>query len=131
VRRAPGHRDARYAAFLLLALLVFALLSAGSGMDVFATVDETSGGAGQTGLLPGGVLAGFPGLPMDLNTASIEDLVALPGIGERTAAVIIAMRAERGAFESVDELGEIRWMRGARLARLHGLLTVLPEPHLE
>ena len=40
----------------------------------------------------------------DLNTASIAELVRLPGIGEVLAGRIIAHREEHGRFTSIDEL---------------------------
>jgi len=41
---------------------------------------------------------------ININTASAEDLVRLPGIGATRAQAIIDFRQERGAFSSVDEL---------------------------
>jgi competence ComEA-like helix-hairpin-helix protein len=41
---------------------------------------------------------------IDLNAASIAELVRLPGIGEVLAGRIIAYREEHGGFTSIDEL---------------------------
>lgn len=45
--------------------------------------------------------------PVDLNTAGLADLDALPGIGPVLAQRILDWRAEHGRFTSVDELGEV------------------------
>ena len=42
--------------------------------------------------------------PVDLNSASLEELTGLPGIGEKRAADILALRASVGFFFSRDEL---------------------------
>ena len=41
---------------------------------------------------------------IDINSAPVEDLQRLPGIGEKRAQAIVAWREEHGPFQSVDEL---------------------------
>jgi len=55
---------------------------------------------------------------VNINTASAEELQALPGVGESRAAQIVALRKERGAFRSIDELLEVRGIGPAMLERL-------------
>lgn len=55
---------------------------------------------------------------VNVNTASLEELQLLPGIGESRAAAIIAERKERGGFKSVDELVEVKGIGEAMLVRL-------------
>ena len=44
---------------------------------------------------------------IDLNHATAEELMKLPGIGEKRAADIIRMREQKGSFNSIEELLEI------------------------
>lgn len=62
--------------------------------------------------------------PLNLNTATAEQLGALPGIGPKTAEAIIALRTQKGGFKSVDELGEVKGIGEAKLAKLKPLLTL-------
>jgi len=47
-------------------------------------------------------------LRQDLNSASAEDLEALPGIGPKTAEAIVQDRQARGPFQSVDDLTRVK-----------------------
>jgi competence protein ComEA len=61
---------------------------------------------------------------VNLNTASADDLDALPGIGPATAQAILDWRVENGAFTTVDDLLEVRGIGEAKLADLRDLVTV-------
>jgi len=67
----------------------------------------------------GGVAAG----PVHLNSATIEQLDALPGVGPVTAQKILDYRQQHGAFGSVDELDAISGIGPARLETLRGLVA--------
>jgi len=64
------------------------------------------------------------GGPVDINTATVADLDALPGIGPATAQAIVAHRDEQGPFASVDELLDVRGIGDAKLATLRDLVVV-------
>lgn len=61
---------------------------------------------------------------VDLNTATSEELEALPGIGEELAGRIVDYRAEHGGFSSVEELLEVPGIGEGKLAALEGLVIV-------
>ncbi len=48
---------------------------------------------------------------ININTASKEDLMTLPGIGEAKADMILQYREEHGAFSSIDGLMEIQGIK--------------------
>ena len=62
--------------------------------------------------------------PVDLNTATEEQLDALPGIGPVMAKAIVAWRAANGRFASVDQLGEVDGIGPSRLEKLRELVKV-------
>jgi competence protein ComEA len=61
---------------------------------------------------------------LDLNTATVEQLDALPGVGPVTAAAIVAWREANGKFTSVDQLGDVDGIGPARLEKLRALVRV-------
>lgn len=65
-----------------------------------------------------------PNGPVNLNTATADDLDSLPGVGPSTAAAILAHREQHGPFATVDDLAEVRGIGPAKLEALRGLVTV-------
>lgn len=65
-----------------------------------------------------------PGEVVDLNTATVEQLDGLPGVGPVTAAAIVAWRQAHGRFTSVDQLAEVDGIGQARLDKLRSLVRV-------
>ncbi|MQY02759.1 ComEA family DNA-binding protein [Actinomadura macrotermitis] len=64
------------------------------------------------------------GTPVDLNTATLEQLDQLPGVGPVLAQRILDHRTQHGAFRSVDQLQEVTGIGARRLADLKPLLRV-------
>jgi competence protein ComEA len=62
--------------------------------------------------------------PLDLNTATLEQLDELPGVGPATAKAILAERERRGRFRSVEDLLDVRGIGPAKLDGLRDLVTV-------
>ena len=71
-----------------------------------------------------GAAAPAEGQPLNLNTATLEQLDLLSGIGPLTAQKILDEREERGGFGSVEELGEIPGIGDTRLATLREEATL-------
>jgi len=56
------------------------------------------------------------GVPIGINSASSEDLTAIPGIGGELANRIIDYRATVGEFRSIDELDNVEGIGNKKLA---------------
>src|SRR5713101_1708678 len=65
-----------------------------------------------------------PERPVNLNTATSEQLQQVPGIGPATAGKILQMRKTYGPFKSVDDLLAIRGLGPKRLEKMRKYLTV-------
>jgi competence protein ComEA len=65
-----------------------------------------------------------PAAPVNLNTATSEELQLVPGIVPVTAEKILQMRKSYGAFKSVDDLSAIRGIGPKRLEKMRKYLTV-------
>jgi competence protein ComEA len=76
-----------------------------------------------TGIAVDGGAVGPTSGPVHLNTATLEQLDALPGIGPVTAQKILDYRQQHGAFSSVDELDAVPGIGPARLDQLKGLVA--------
>lgn len=61
---------------------------------------------------------------LDVNRATAEELQRLPGIGPVLAQAVIAERATRGRFRSVEDLKRVRGIGAKRLERLRPLVVV-------
>jgi competence protein ComEA len=62
--------------------------------------------------------------PVDLNSASPEQLDALPGVGPATAKAIVEYRTRHGRFRTVDDLLSVPGIGPAKLATLKPLVRV-------
>lgn len=62
--------------------------------------------------------------PVDLNTATAQELEQLPGVGPATAQAIVDYRRQHGRFRSVDDLLDVRGIGEAKLAQLRPRVRV-------
>ncbi|MFN8133160.1 MAG: ComEA family DNA-binding protein [Solirubrobacteraceae bacterium] len=85
-----------------------------------------AGAAGASGVpAPGAAVPGAAaGPPINLNTATAEQLDQLDGVGPITAQKILAYRQAHGGFRSVSELGQVPGIGDKRLAALRARVTV-------
>lgn len=61
---------------------------------------------------------------VNINTASKEELMTLPGIGESKALAILAYREEHGGFSSVQELKEISGIKDGVFSKIEDYIVI-------
>jgi competence protein ComEA len=61
---------------------------------------------------------------VDINHATVEELVELPGIGEQVAKRIVAYREKNGPFESTKELMNVRGIGEKSYLKLERYITL-------
>lgn len=61
---------------------------------------------------------------VNINTASVDELDAVKGIGPSKAKAIVEYRSKNGQFKSVDDLKGVKGFGEKSVARLRGELTV-------
>jgi competence protein ComEA len=76
------------------------------------------------GAAPGAGGSAESGGPVNLNTATAEELEELPGVGPAIAEAILDERERRGRFATVEDLLDVRGIGDARLEQLRDLVTV-------
>jgi len=82
-------------------------------------------GAGTAGASSGAespAMGPSPTAPLDLNTATLEQLDALPGIGPTTAQKILDYRQAHGPFHAVADLDAVPGIGQGRIEQLKGLV---------
>jgi competence protein ComEA len=65
-----------------------------------------------------------PGAQVNINTASAAELDALPGIGAKTAALIVEYRQKNGPFKKIEELMNVRGVGEKNFLKLKPQITV-------
>jgi competence protein ComEA len=107
---------------LLAACLMFALFPASHralAANAAGMLGTPKAVTGQTGLTQ------KTGQMLNLNTASAEQLTALPNIGPKTATAIVNKRNELGGkFKSVDQLLEVKGIGEKKLEAIKPFLTL-------
>lgn len=68
-----------------------------------------------------------PAAAVNLNSATREQLEALPGIGPRTAALILEYRQKNGGFKKAEELMNIKGIGEKSFLKLKPMVVVTPK----
>jgi len=119
IKAAGGARRRRDLSGLNLA----AVLTDGQQLVVGGGAATVPGGDTSTGA-PSGAGSEGSGTLVNLNTATLDELDTLPGVGPVTAQSILDWREENGGFTSVDELLEVDGIGPVTLDKLTPLVTV-------
>lgn len=75
---------------------------------------------------PAAISATAAAAPVDVNTATEEELMALPGIGEVRAAAIVAWREEHGPFADLQEVTALEGISARMVESWQGLAVADP-----
>jgi competence protein ComEA len=78
--------------------------------------------AAGLGVTEGGAAA--PGALVNINSATLEELDALDGVGPATAQKIVDYRTEHGGFRTIDEIKEVPGIGDAKFAAMKDAITV-------
>jgi competence ComEA-like helix-hairpin-helix protein len=62
-------------------------------------------------------------LLININTASVEELDRLPGVGKVTADRIVKLRASNGLFASADDLKKVKGMTVKKIEKMRKYIT--------
>ena len=102
---------------LFLALLLALFLRDRAALSAAPVTVETENAVPQESFLP-------DVSPLDVNSASAEELAGLPGIGEVLAQRIVDYRTANGPFEAVEDLLSVSGIGEKRLTELEGRITI-------
>jgi competence protein ComEA len=80
--------------------------------------------AGSGSAASAGGSAATPGAPVNINTASLEQLDALDGVGPATAQKIIDYRLASGPFKTIDDIKNVSGIGDAKFAAMKDSITV-------
>jgi competence protein ComEA len=89
-----------------------------AGAGTAAGGPDSTGGAGAANASSGA------NQPVNLNSATVDQLNALDGIGPKTAQKIIDYREAHGGFKSIEELMEVPGIGPAKFEQLRGQVVI-------
>lgn len=99
-----------------MTILSLLILTFGAASSSFATETTSPNGVKAEAMAPKGLI--------NINTADVEELTKLKGIGPKKAEAIVAWRKENGNFRSVDDLLEVKGIGEATLDANRALISI-------
>ena len=81
-------------------------------------------GLGLVSMAPASAQENAEKPPIDLNTAGVEELTSLPGVGQKVAERIVAYREANGPFDKKEELMNVRGIGEKTFLKLERLVKV-------
>ena len=94
------------------------------GQMIFVPTTEEAEFGVAAGAVSAGVAAGTADGRVNLNTASVSELMTLPGIGQAKAESIVAYREKNGAFSSVEEIMQVDGIKEGLYTRIKDKIRV-------
>lgn len=103
------------------------------GMQIYVpaegeVVNRPAGGtemsSGTMGAGPDTAVAGINGALININTATADELDALPGIGPSTAQKIVVHRETNGPFATIEAIMDVPGIGPAKFEAISALITV-------
>ena len=61
---------------------------------------------------------------VDLNSASVSELMTLPGIGQTRAEAILSYREKNGRFRTIEDIMKVDGIKEASFQKLQAFITV-------
>jgi len=67
-----------------------------------------------------------PSRPININTASVTELMQLPKVGQKTAERIVEFRKQHGNFKRIEEIMNVKGIGEKSFAKLKPFMTLGP-----
>lgn len=109
---------------LLLALMLYGKATGAEGHYTVTAERSAAASSVSAASAAGPSAAQEAAGPVNINTASAEELAMLPGIGETLAGRIVAYRTEHGAFSSTEEIQKVSGIGEKIFAEIADRITV-------
>lgn len=109
---------------LLLALMLYGKATGAEGHYTVAAEQSAGVSSGSAASAAASSATREAVGPVNINTASAEELSALPGIGETLAGRIVAYRTKHGAFSSTEEVQKVSGIGEKIFAEIADRITV-------